>query len=522
MPKQRRIALPRILDVLRLDTESDLSERAIARSLSLSPSTVGNILARAKEAGLTWPVPAHLDERKVESMLFPKATGRPKKRTEPDWNHLYQESKRKGVTLQLLWLEYKNQNPEGYQYSQFCERFNQWRKTQQLTLRQEHKAGEKLFIDYTGPTIPVIDVETGEIKEAQLFVATLGASNYTYVEAQWGQDLQSFINGHVRAFQFFGAVPELLVPDNLKAAVKQADRYEPGITRTYYELASHYGCAILPARPRKPKDKAKVESAVLLVERWILAVLRNRRFFSLRELNEVIRELLVRLNEKPFQKMEGSRKSLFESLDKLAMKPLPAKPYEFAVWKMARVNIDYHITIGYVHYSVPYTLVKQEVDVRMTEFVVEIYHHGKRVASHRKAHRKGQMVTEPAHRPKSHQKHMEWTPSRLIQWGTGIGPNTGKLVEGILNRLPHPEQGYRGCLGILSLSKRYSKESLEAAAARAVALGAFSYKSLKSILEKGLEQLELPLSLPEVPTPVHENVRGAAYYQEPRANKLLH
>jgi transposase len=455
-------------------------------------------------------------------MLFPKTTGRPKKREEPDWNHLYQESKKKGVTLQLLWIEYKSQHQGGYQYSQFCERFNQWKKSLQLSLRQEHKAGEKLFIDYAGPTISVIDTETGEIKEAQLFVATLGASNYTYVEAQWGQDLQSFISGHVRAFQFFGAVPELLIPDNLKAAVHQADRYEPGINRTYYEMASHYGCAILPARPRKPKDKAKVESAVLLVERWIMAALRNRRFFSLAELNGAIRELLVRLNEKPFQKMEGSRKSLFETMDKPAMKTLPVKPYEFAVWKIARVNIDYHITLEYVHYSVPYSLVKQEVDVRMTESIVEIFHHGKRVACHRRAHRKGQMVTEPAHRPKSHQKHMEWTPSRLIQWGVSIGPNTGELVKGILDRRPHPEQGYRGCLGIFSLSKRYPREKLEAAAARAVTIGAFSYTSLKSILEKGLEQLELPISIPEAPTPIHENVRGAAYYQESRTGKLLH
>jgi transposase len=215
--------------------------------------------------------------------------------------------------LQLLWLEYKNQHPEGYQYSQFCERFNQWKKTLQLSLRQEHKAGEKLFIDYAGPTMSVIDVETGEIKEAQLFVATLGASNYTYVEAQWSQDLQSFICGHARAFQYFNAVPKLLVPDNLKAAVKQADRYEPVINRTYYEMATHYGCAVLPTRPHKPKDKPKVEAAVLLVEHWIMAVLRNRRFFSLGELNDAIRELRTRLNEKPFQKMEGSRKSPLSS-----------------------------------------------------------------------------------------------------------------------------------------------------------------------------------------------------------------
>jgi transposase len=522
MPKQRRIALPRVLDVLRLHSDSGLSERAIARSLSLSHGTVGNILSRAKEAGLSWPLPANLDERKLEALLFPKAMGRPKNRTEPDWNHLLQESKKKGVTLQLLWMEYKTIHPEGYQYSQFCERFNQWKKKLQLSLRQEHKAGEKLFIDYAGPTIPVIDAETGEIREAQLFVATLGASNYTYAEAQWGQDLQSFVGGHVRALQFFGGAPELLVPDNLKSGVKHPDRYEPVANRTYHEMASHYGIAVLPARPRKPKDKAKVEAAVLLAERWILAVLRNRRFFSLAELNAAIRELLDRLNEKPFQKMEGSRKSWFENLDKPALRPLPRKPYEFAVWRLARVNIDYHIALEDVLYSVPFTLVREEVDVRMTESIVEVFHKGKRVASHRRAHRKGHMVTDPLHRPKSHQKHMEWTPSRLIEWGSSLGPSIGKLVEEILARRPHPEQGYRSCLGILSLSKRYPKERVESAAARAIAIGAFSYTSLKSILEKGLEQLEFPLFVPETPTPAHENVRGAAYYQENRSSKLLH
>ncbi len=514
--------MPRVLDILRLHNESSLSERAIARSLSLSHGTVSNILARTKEAGLPWPLPANLDERKLEVLLFPKAMGRPKNRKEPDWNLMYRESKRKGVTLQLLWMEYKSLYPEGYQYSQFCERFNQWKKSLQLSLRQEHKAGEKLFIDYAGPKIPVVDGETGEIREAQLFVATLGASSYTYAEAQWGQDLQSFVNGHVRAFQFFGGVPELLVPDNLKSGVKHADRYEPNVNRTYFEMASHYGSAILPTRPRKPKDKAKVEAAVLLTERWILAVLRNRRFFSLAELNKAIHELLIRLNEKSFQQMEGSRKLLFESLDKPALRPLPPKPYEFAFWRLSRVNIDYHITVEYVYYSVPYTLVKNEVDVRMTEAIVEIFHKGSRVASHRRGYRKGQMITDPLHRPKSHQKHMEWTPSRLIDWGKSMGPSIGKLIEEILDRKPHPEQGYRSCLGIISLSKRFSVERLEAAATRAIAISAFSYTSVKSILEKGMEQMELPLFIPETPTPAHENVRGASYYQENRASKFVH
>jgi transposase len=348
--------MPKILEVLRLHTEASFSDRAIARSLTMSHVTVGNILNRAEEAGISWPLPDNLDENQLENLLFPKPQGRRKKQQVPNWNHIYQESKRKGVTLQLLWMEYKEENPDGYQYSQFCELFSQWKKTLQLSLRQEHRAGEKVFVDYAGPTVRVIDRETGEIKEVQLFVVALGASSYTYVEAQWAQDLPSFIGGHVRAFEFFGGVPELIVPDNLKSGVKKADRYEPSLNRTYYEMASHYGCAIMPTRPRKPKDKAKVESAVLVVERWILAVLRNRTFFSLAELNIAIWEALEKLNQKPFQKLEGSRQSLFLTLDKPALRPLPASPYEYATWRKARVNIDYHITVDYIHYSVPYTL----------------------------------------------------------------------------------------------------------------------------------------------------------------------
>ncbi len=514
MPKRRRIALPTIKDVLRLRAETDLGERTIARSLSISHGTVSNIVARAKAANLSWPLSPHLDEAALEALLFPKSRGRPQKWQEPDWDYIYKESKKKGVTLQLLWTEYKTVHSAGYQYSQFCERFNKWRMTLQLSMRQEHRAGEKLFIDYAGPTLPVVDPDTGEIYEAQLFIATLGASSYTYVEAAWSQDLQSFICAHVRAFQFFGGVPELLVPDNLKSGVYKADRYEPVLNRTYQEMASHYGCAILPTRPRKPKDKSKVENAVLLVERWIMAALRNRTFFSLRELNVAIGELLQRLNDKPFQKLDGSRFSLFQAVDKPALKPLPAVPYTFARWQKARVNIDYHISVDYALYSVPYRLVREEVDVRMTESLVEVFHKGNRVASHRRAYQKGQVVTDPLHRPKAHQKHMEWTPSRLIAWGADIGPNTGKLVEGVLARFPHPEQGYRSCLGILSLSKRYTGQRLEAAATRAVTLGAYSYQSVKSILQKGLDTLPLTQAQAEAPTSLHGNVRGPGYYQQ--------
>lgn len=518
--------MPKVREILRLHSQQGLSGRAIARSLSISPSTVSSVLARAQAAGLSWPLPSEFDdEALLESRLFPSQAGRPAKPKEPNWVEIHKELRRKGVTLQLLWVEYKAACPEGLQYSQFCARYRQWTKTLHLSMRQEHRAGEKMFVDYAGDTVRVVDRETGEIREAEIFVAVLGASSYAYAEAQESQDLASFIGGHVRAFAFFGGVPQLIVPDNLKSGVRHADRYEPSLNRTYAEMANHYGCAVLPARPKKPRDKPKVEAGVLLVERWILAAFRNRIFFSLAEVNEAIHELLVKLNERPFQKLEGSRKSLFESLDKPALRPLPARPYEFATWKVAKASIDYHVAISGVYYSVPYPLVGRQLDVRLTQKIVEIFFKGKRVASHPRAFQKGQYVTEPLHRPKAHQAHAEWTPSRLISWGQSVGPNTGLLVERILVSKKHPEQGYRSCLGLLRLSKQHSQERMEAAALRALTIGAISYRSVKSILDKRLEQLAIPLQYgEEAPLPMHENVRGAAYYQDASGTKkgLLH
>lgn len=524
--REWRIPMPKVREILRLHAQQGLSGRAIARSLGISPSTVSGVLARAQTAGLSWPLPSEFDdETQLETCLFPSRAGRPATPTEPNWVEIHKELRRKGVTLQLLWVEYKSIHPEGLQYSQFCARYRQWTKTLHLSMRQEHHAGEKVFVDYAGETVRIIDRETGEIREAQIFVAVLGASSYAYAEAQESQDLASFIGGHVRAFAFFGGVPQLIVPDNLKSGVRHADRYEPSLNRTYAEMANHYGCAVMPARPKKPRDKPKVEAGVLLVERWILATFRHRTFFSLAEVNEAILVLLVKLNERPFQKLEGSRKSLFETLDKPALRSLPTRPYEFATWKVAKANIDYHVAISGVYYSVPYPLVGRQLDVRLTQHIVEIFFKGKRVASHARAFQKGQYVTDPLHRPKAHQAHVEWTPSRLISWGESIGSHTGLLVERILASKKHPEQGYRSCLGLLRLSKQHGHERLEAAALRALSIGAISYRSVKSILDKHLEQLAIPTSDgEETPIPMHENVRGAAYYQDASVTKkgLLH
>jgi transposase len=506
----------KITEVLRLKWDQQLSNRQIAQSCSLSHSTVGEYLLRAQQAGLSWPLSADLHETAIERLLFCATTkSSSDRRKMPAMYDLYQQLHKKRVTLQLLWQEYKEVNPDGYQYSQFCRLYRQWVQTLDVCLRQEYRAGEKLFVDYAGQTIPIQDPLTGKIQTAYLFVATLGASNYTFAEASLAQDLPSWIQSHVHALEFLGGVPQILIPDNLKVGVTNPCRYEPDINPTYQDLAEHYGTVVIPARVGKAKDKAKVEAAVLLAERWILAALRNHTFFSLAELNQAIAEKLQDLNNRPFQKLSTTRRALFESLDKPALKPLPDSPYEFAEWKKARVNIDYHVEVDRHYYSVPYPLVKEQVDVRLTATTVEILFKNRRVASHARSYRPGGFTTLPEHMPKSHQKYLQWTPSRIIQWAGKTGPQTQKLVTAILENRPHPEQGFRSCLGIIRLGQHYSAQRLEAACARALFIKAHSYKNVESILKKGLDRQPLGGRPPQpsAPTLFHENLRGREYYQ---------
>ena len=424
----------KVREVLRLKWACGLGDRAVAASCSLSRSTVSKYVRRAKEAGLSWPLPDELTDEALERRLFPVEEVGP--HFIPDWVEVHRQLKRKSVTLRLVWEEYKEAHSDGFQYTQFCVHCRAWRETLDLPMRQEHKAGEKLFVDYCGQTMPITDGKTGEVRAAQIFVAVLGASNYTYVEACWSQNLPEWIMAHVHAFQYMGGVPALVIPDNLKAGVSVAHRYEPETNRTYEGMAEHYGCAILPARVRKPKDKAKVEKGVQDVERRILAALRHRTFFSLAELNQAIDGLLIQYNERPFQKLPGSRRSLFVQLDKPALLPLPEQPYEFAEWKKARVNIDYHVAVEGNYYSVPYQLVNQTLDVRITTTAVECLHKNKRVASHLRLQRQGQYATVVAHMPKSHQDYAEWTPERLVHWAEKTGPETVLVVEAILRGRP--------------------------------------------------------------------------------------
>lgn len=516
MPAER-VTMRKIKDIVRLNETCQLSHRQIAKSCGVARSTVAEILRRATTAGLSWPLPVDVDDATLEARLYPETppitgTSRPV----PEWATVHQELTRKGVTLALLWQEYQAAHPDGYQYSRFCDRYRVWLKTLDRCLRQEHRAGEKLFVDYAGQTMPVRTRPTGALREAQIFVAVLGASNYTYAEATWTQALPDWTASHVRAFAFFGGVPQIVVPDNLKSGVTKTCRYEPELNPTYQALAEHYGVAVIPARVRKPRDKAKVEVGVQIVERWILACLRHQPFFSLSDLNAAIATCLTRLNARPFKKLPGCRRSVFDTVDRLALQPLPAEPYVYAEWRQARVNIDGHLDVEGHYYSVPSPLIRTQLEVRLTATTLECFHHGQRVASHVRSAEKGHHTTVVAHLPLAYQRYRDWPPSRLIHWAETVGPATAAVVTTILNGRPHPEQGYRSCLGVLRLSREYGDPRLEAACQRAQTLGAFAYKSVQSILKTGLDQQ--PLTEPGSPRPLpvdHAHLRGTTYYHEP-------
>ncbi len=508
-----RLSMRRIREILRLKWELGKSHRETAKSLGISVGVVASTMSRAKHAQLTEALVATLDDEELEKRLYGAGKRDKGERPRPDPKYIDLELRKPGVTLELLHLEYLQEHPDGYKYTRFCDFYREWRKRQGLSMRQRHRVGEKMFVDYSGKKPCIIDKETGEAHPVELFVAVLGASNYTYAEAARTQQSADWINSHIRALEYFGGVPGAIVPDQLKSGVTKSCRYEPKIQRTYREMAEHYGTAIIPARPGKPRDKAKVEVAVQVAQRWILARLRNRRFFSLEELNERIAELLQELNARPMRRYGVSRRQLFEQLDRDALQPLPTHRYIHAVWKTARVNIDYHIDVEGHYYSVPFSLAREKVEVRATWATIEVFHKGKRVASFHRRHERGHHTTNPEHMPKAHQRHLEWTPSRLIRWASTIGPNTAGLVRAILEERTHPEQGYRSCLGILRLAKRYSSERLEAACYRALRVGARSYKHVASILERGLEQMPLPDEQPSSSPPIeHDNIRGPNYY----------
>jgi transposase len=513
MPRPR-IDMRKIREVLRLALGEELSRRQVSAASGVPLTTVNDYLRRAASAGLKWPLPGELDDAGLEALLYPPAAPSVVTRPVPDWQRVHKELRRKGVTLQLLWVEYREAHPDGYGYSQFANLYRAWRGTVDVTMRQSHVAGEKLFVDFPGDTVPVWDRRTGEVAmRAELFVAVLGASNYLYAEAFASQELLYWVTAHVHCFEALAGCPAIVVCDNLRSGVTRPHRYEPDVNATFAEMAAWYGVAVIPARAYKPRDKAKAESGVLLAERWIIARLRDRRFYSLAEANAAIAGCVAEINARPFQKLDGSRQLLFEQLDRPALRPLPATRYEFATWHKARVNIDYHIAADKHYYSVPCQLARQQVDVRLSAATVEVFHRSRRVASHVRSHVRHGHTTDPAHMPESHRQHAAWTPQRITGWAAKTGPATANLVEKIIASRPHPEQGYRAALGIIRLAGRYGAERAEAACARALALRSYSYRSVESILRTGLDRQPLPGDSPALPPhPAHVNVRGPDYY----------
>lgn len=511
---RERIPVRKIREVLRLVHECRLSQREAAAAVRVAPSTVQDYLKRADAAGLGWPLPEDLGDERLEVLLFRRdETRQVRGMRSPEWQTVYAEKRKKGVTLQLLWQEYRASNPDGYSYSRFCELYARWAKRLNPTMRLDHRAGERAYVDYAGVTLPYVDAETGEARDATVFVAVLGASSYTYAEAQTSQDLTSWLWGHVGAFEFWGGVPAVVVIDNLKSGVQSPCRYEPTVNDSYHELAVHYGVAVIPARVRHPRDKSKAESAVQSVERWVIAALRKDHLVGLAGANRAIRQRLDWMNDRPMRDFGRSRRQLFEDLDRPALQPLPRSRFQLALWKKAKVSIDYHVEYDRHYYSVPHGLIHATVDVRATPTTVEIVHRGTRVASHPRSQVHGGHTTRAEHMPESHREYAEWTPARVLRWAGEVGANTARLAAEIMASREHPEQGFRSCMGIVRLSKEYSPERLEMAARRALDHGVLSYKGVRKILDNGLD------SLPEEEEPVvssapHENLRGSDYYAE--------
>ena len=508
---RKRLSMRKIKEALRLKA-AGLSCRAIARSCLIGKETVREYLGRAAEAGLSWPLPEGLSEEELESRLFPLGpdTSRKEAAAEPDWALIHSELRKKGVTRQLLWEEYRLGVPRGYSYSQYCERYRRWTKILNPVLRMPHKAGEKMFVDYAGVTVPYTNRETGDAREAQVFVATLGASSSTFAEAQASQELANWIGGHVLALEHFGGRPAAVVPDNLKSGVTSACFYEPVINPTYQALAEYYDMAVLPTRVLSPKHKAKVETGVRVVE-LLLARLRNRQFFSLQEINDALRPLMEELDMRVMEHLGKSRRQLYEELDRPALRPLPAEPFEMAEWVWARVNIDYHVGYAKHYYSVPYRYLHKRVEIRATERTVEIFYKGERIASHVRNDTPYHYTTLPEHRPESHRAYLEWNPERFVRWAERAGPFAAEMVRRIMAGRPHPEQGYRASLGLMRLGTRYGNERLEAACERALAFDLVSYCGVRNILVAGMDRLKVEKTAVQPEKP-HANLRGPGYY----------
>lgn len=510
--------MKKALDILRCKLDGQLTNRESAMACQVSPATVSGVLGRFEASKLPWPLPADIEESEVERRLFYQddtTASTVEEADKPDFAWIQAELRKKHVTLKLLWEEYKTAHPKGFHYSYFCEQYGAWRNQLEPVMRQTHEFGHKCFVDYAGDTVPIVDPETGEVRQAQIFVAVLGASNYTYAEAVWSQEIPNWLTSHVRMLNYFQGATRVLVPDNLRSGVSKADRYEPEIHPAYARLADHYKMVIIPARVRRPKDKAKVEGGVLISERWILAALRNIRFFCINELNDNIGKLLDKLNRTPFQKLEGSRHTVFESQERPVLLPLPVEPFVQRDFQRMRVPDDYYLDVDGHLYMVPYRLIDEVVEVWTTTTIVEVCHRNQRVALHARSDKRGGRTAVTEFMPVAHREVSSWTTERMIAWANKIGPQTTRVIEAVVAASPHPEMAVNSCLGILRQAKKRGSEALEAACRRAMAIKSPTYRSVKSILENNLHQQPLPASEPppKRPRKEHENLRGQGYYQ---------
>lgn len=518
MPTER-IAMRRVREILRLRLDAGLSSQEAAGRMGVARSTLREMQHRFDRSGLPWPLPLDMTDTDLEARLYGEMGSKRghRRRPEPDWAELNRELKRKHVTLQILWDEYIEANPDGYRYSRFCELYRSWEARLPVTMRQTHLGGDKLFVDYAGDTVPVIiDRRTGETRAAHLFVAVMGGSSLSFAHASWTEKLPDWIDAHVRAFAYFGGAARLIVPDNPKVAVIKACFYDPQVNRTYGEMAAHYDTALLPARPRRPRDKAKVEAAVRIVERWLLGTLRHRRFYSLAEVNAAIAELLTRLNDQRVLRYVGrTRRQLFEEIDAPKLRPLPAEPYALAEWRLRKVGLDYHVDFDGHFYSVPYRHARASVEVRATLRTIEVFLKGERVAAHMRGSGDGKHTTLAEHMPSSHRRYADWTIDRILREARAIGPSVDLLCQMILEHRPHPEQGFRACLGIVRLVKPFGPVRLEAACLRALQVGARTYGSVRSILDNRLDgqPVHRPRDAQDASlTLTHPNIRGSRYY----------
>ncbi len=513
MPARRGLTMRQLRQMLRLD-HGGVSAREIARTLGVARSTIQENLGRAHAAGIRWPLPTEWTDDVPDERLFARSGIKPGRRRyrEPDWAALSRELKRPGVNLMVLWEEYRASNPTGYAYSRFCDLFRAFERRLSPVMRQHHVAGDKVFVDYSGKKIEIVDPKTGEIRDAEIFVAVAGASNYTFAKATWTQALPDWIEAHVEMFRFFQGVPRLLIPDNLKSGVHKASFYDPEINRSYAMMAEHYGVGILPARPYRPRDKAKVEAGVRFAQTYILGRLRHQTFFSLAEANRAIALVLERMNGHIMRRIGLSRSDLFASVERPVLRPLPEADYQFAEWKLARVGIDYHVEAYGYYYSVPHALISAEVDLRIASRTIEVFHRGQRVALHERRYGGGSHGTDPDHMPSAHRRYAEWTPARFERWARAIGPHTEALVIAVLTYRPHPEQGFRTCLGVLRLFRGIAPARAEAVAARALAIGAFTSKSIASLLKNNLDRASAHADPENNNVIEHKNLRGPGYF----------